>query len=66
MEKRLCDGPPFYVLGPIVTDIAPGYDNIVGAIGGALAAYSGADFLYYVTPSEHLALPTAEDVEEGL
>jgi len=66
MEKRLCDGAPFYVLGPIVTDVAPGYDHIVGAIGGALAAYSGADFLCYVTPSEHLALPTAEDVEEGV
>jgi phosphomethylpyrimidine synthase len=66
VEKTICDGAPFYVLGPLVTDIAPGYDHIVGAIGGALAAYSGADFLCYVTPSEHLSLPTSEDVKEGL
>jgi phosphomethylpyrimidine synthase len=66
VEKTICDGAPFYVLGPLVTDIAPGYDHIVGAIGGALAAYNGADFLCYVTPSEHLSLPTPEDVKEGL
>jgi len=65
IEKTLCKGAPFYVLGPLVTDIAPGYDHIVGAIGGALAAYYGADFLCYVTPSEHLSLPTLEDVIEG-
>jgi len=65
MEKTLCRGAPFYVLGPLVTDIAPGYDHITGAIGGAIAARAGADFLCYVTPSEHLALPTAEDVREG-
>jgi phosphomethylpyrimidine synthase len=66
VEKAVCDGAPFYVLGPIVTDIAPGYDHIAGAIGGALAAYYGADFLCYVTPAEHLSLPDAEDVREGL
>jgi len=66
LEKTICKGAPFYVLGPIVTDIAPGYDHIVGAIGGALAAWSGADFLCYVTPSEHLCLPTLEDVREGV
>ncbi len=66
LEKALCDGAPFYVLGPLVTDIAPGYDHITGAIGGALAAYHGADFLCYVTPAEHLCLPSAEDVKEGL
>ncbi len=66
LEKSICHGAPFYVLGPIVTDIAPGYDHIVGAIGGALAGYYGADFLCYVTPGEHLALPTIEDVKEGL
>ncbi|MGZ5487541.1 MAG: phosphomethylpyrimidine synthase ThiC, partial [Candidatus Aminicenantales bacterium] len=66
LEKRVCDGAPFYVLGPLVTDIAPGYDHITGAIGGALAAYHGADFLCYVTPAEHLCLPTADDVKEGL
>ena len=66
VEKTICGGAPFYVLGPLVTDIAPGYDHIVGAIGGALAAYNGADFLCYVTPSEHLSLPTPEDVKEGL
>ncbi len=65
IEKTLCKGAPFYVLGPLVTDIAPGYDHIVGAIGGTLAAYYGADFLCYVTPSEHLSLPTIEDVIEG-
>jgi phosphomethylpyrimidine synthase len=66
LQKRLCEGAPFYVLGPLVTDIAPGYDHIVGAIGGALAASAGADFLCYVTPAEHLGLPTIEDVREGL
>jgi len=66
MQKRLCDGAPFYVLGPLVTDVAPGYDHITGAIGGAIAAMSGADFLCYVTPTEHLGLPTAEDVREGV
>lgn len=66
LEKKLCHGAPFYVLGPIVTDIAPGYDHITSAIGGAMAASAGADFLCYVTPSEHLRLPTAEDVWEGV
>ena len=66
MEKRLCHGAPFYVLGPLVTDIAPGYDHITAAIGGAIAASSGADFLCYVTPAEHLRLPDANDVREGL
>jgi phosphomethylpyrimidine synthase len=66
IEKTICKNAPFYVLGPLVTDIAPGYDHLVGAIGGALAAYYGADFLCYVTPGEHLALPTAEDVKEGV
>ena len=66
LEKKLCNGAPFYVLGPIVTDIAPGYDHITAAIGGALAASAGADFLCYVTPSEHLRLPTPEDVWEGV
>ena len=66
MEKRLCHDAPFYVLGPLVTDIAPGYDHITAAIGGAIAASSGADFLCYVTPAEHLCLPDAHDVREGL
>jgi phosphomethylpyrimidine synthase len=66
LEKAICDGAPFYVLGPLVTDIAPGYDHITGAIGGALAACYGADFLCYVTPSEHLSLPSIEDVKEGV
>ena len=66
IQKRLCHGAPFYVLGPLVTDIAPGYDHITSAIGGALAAWSGADFLCYVTPSEHLRLPPVEDVKEGV
>ena len=66
LEKSVCDGAPFYVLGPLVTDIAPGYDHITAAIGGALAAYHGADFLCYVTPAEHLSLPTPQDVKEGL
>lgn len=66
LEKRLCHNAPFYVLGPLVTDIAPGYDHITAAIGGAIAASSGADFLCYVTPAEHLRLPDANDVREGL
>jgi len=66
IQKRLCQGAPFYVLGPVVTDIAPGYDHIVSAIGGAIAAAAGADFLCYVTPAEHLGLPSQEDVKEGL
>jgi len=66
MEKRLCHGAPFYQLGPLVTDIAPGYDHIVGAIGGALAGMAGTDFLCYLTPAEHLGLPTAEEVREGV
>ncbi len=66
LQKRLCQEAPFYVLGPLVTDIAPGYDHIVSAIGGAVAASAGADFLCYVTPAEHLGLPTIEDVKEGL
>ncbi len=66
LEKSLCDGAPFYVLGPLPTDIAPGYDHITAAIGGAIAGASGADFLCYVTPSEHLRLPSLEDVREGI
>jgi phosphomethylpyrimidine synthase len=66
IEKALCKGAPFYVLGPLVCDVGAGYDHITGAIGGALAAYFGADFLCYVTPSEHLSLPTVEDVKEGV
>ena len=65
IQKTICKGAPFYVLGPIVTDIAPGYDHITAAIGGAIAAASGAAFLCYVTPAEHLRLPTPEDVPEG-
>lgn len=66
LQKRLCHGAPFYVLGPLVTDIAPGYDHITCAIGGAIAGAAGADFLCYVTPSEHLALPEIEDVRNGV
>ncbi len=66
MEKKICDEAPFYVLGPLVTDVACGYDHISSAIGGALAAAAGADFLCYVTPAEHLGLPTREDVREGV
>jgi len=66
LQKRVCHDAPFYVLGPLVTDIAPGYDHIVSAIGGALAAAAGADFLCYVTPAEHLGLPSIDDVREGL
>ncbi len=64
--KRICDGAPLYVLGPLTTDIAAGYDHIAGAIGGALAAYAGADFLCYVTPAEHLTLPNENDVYQGV
>lgn len=66
LEKHLCNGAPFYVLGPLVTDVALGYDHISAAIGGAIAAAAGADFLCYVTPSEHLALPTVQDVKAGV
>lgn len=66
LEKKLCHGAPFYVLGPLVTDIAPGYDHITSAIGGALAGASGADFLCYVTPAEHLRLPSLDDMKEGI
>jgi len=66
MQKRLCDEAPYYVLGPLPTDIAPGYDHIVGAIGGAIAAANGADFLCYVTPAEHLCLPNIQDVRDGV
>ena len=66
MEKRLCHNAPFYVLGPLVTDIGVGYDHITAAIGGAISASAGADFLCYVTPSEHLCLPDAQDVRDGL
>jgi phosphomethylpyrimidine synthase len=66
MQKEICKGAPFYVLGPLPTDVAPGYDHITSAIGGTLAASAGADFLCYVTPTEHLGLPTPEDVKEGV
>ncbi|HTG02367.1 MAG TPA: phosphomethylpyrimidine synthase ThiC [Nitrospirota bacterium] len=66
IQKALCKGAPFYVLGPLVTDVAPGYDHITSAIGGAIAGAAGADFLCYVTPSEHLRLPDLEDVREGV
>jgi phosphomethylpyrimidine synthase len=66
IQKTICKGAPFYVLGPIVTDLAPGYDHITSAIGGAIAASSGADFLCYVTPKEHLAIPDIEAVKEGV
>jgi len=66
LEKSICKGAPFYVLGPLVTDIAAGYDHITGAIGGAIAAAAGTDFLCYVTPAEHLSLPDAEDVRQGV
>ena len=66
LQKRLCHNAPFYVLGPLVTDIFPGYDHITSAIGGAIAAASGADFLCYVTPAEHLRLPDINDVKEGI
>lgn len=66
IQKKICKGAPFYVLGPLVTDIAPGYDHIVGAIGGAVAAAAGADFLCYLTPAEHLTLPDLDDVKQGI
>ena len=66
LEKSICKGAPFYVLGPLVTDIAAGYDHITGAIGGAIAAAAGTDFLCYVTPSEHLCLPDPDDVKQGV
>ncbi len=66
LQKRLCDGAPYYVLGPLPTDVAPGYDHLVSAIGGAIAAAAGVDFLCYVTPAEHLTLPVADDVREGV
>jgi len=66
LQKKLCKGAPFYVLGPLVTDIAPGYDHITSAIGGAIAASAGADYLCYVTPAEHLKLPDSQDVHEGV
>ena len=66
IQQTICNGAPFYVLGPLVTDIAPGYDHITAAIGGAVAASAGASFLCYVTPAEHLALPNLEDVKQGI
>ena len=66
LQKSVTDGAPFYVLGPLVTDIAPGYDHIVGAIGGVIAGMNGVDYLCYVTPSEHLGLPRLEEVKEGI
>ena len=66
LQKSICDDAPFYVLGPLVTDIAPGYDHITSAVGGAIAAAAGADYLCYVTPTEHLGLPDQEDVREGI
>ena len=66
IQKKLCHGAPFYILGPIVTDVAPGYDHITSAIGGTLAAANGADFLCYVTPAEHLSLPDLADMKEGV
>lgn len=66
LEKQICHGAPFYVLGPLVTDVAPGYDHITSAIGGCLAGFYGADFLCYVTPAEHLGLPNVEDAREGV
>jgi phosphomethylpyrimidine synthase len=66
LQKKYCNGAPFYVLGPLVTDCSPGYDHLTGAIGGALAAYYGADFLCYLTPKEHLGLPDIKDVIDGV
>jgi phosphomethylpyrimidine synthase len=66
IEKMLCNNAPFYVLGPLVTDVSPGYDHISAAIGGAVAGMAGADFLCYVTPAEHLRLPSVDDVKEGV
>ena len=66
IQQSVCKGAPFYVLGPLVTDVAPGYDHITSAIGGAIAATYGVSFLCYVTPAEHLRLPTLEDMKEGI
>ena len=66
LQKKICQSAPFYVLGPLPTDIAPGYDHITSAIGGAIAGAAGADFLCYVTPAEHLRLPTLADVRDGV
>lgn len=66
LQKAVCKGAPFYVLGPLVTDVAAGYDHITGAIGGAIAAAAGTDFLCYVTPSEHLSIPGTDDVKQGV
>ena len=66
LQQTICGGAPFYVLGPLVTDIAPGYDHITAAIGGAIAGAAGASFLCYVTPAEHLRLPDTDDVKEGI
>lgn len=66
LQKRLCDGAPYFILGTLATDVAPGYDHITSAIGGAIAGAAGADFLCYVTPAEHLGLPTEEDVKDGV
>jgi phosphomethylpyrimidine synthase len=66
LQKKICQGAPFYVLGPLPTDIAPGYDHITSAIGGAIAGAAGADFLCYVTPAEHLRLPSLSDVRDGV
>ena len=66
LQKKLCDGAPFYILGPLPTDIAAGYDHITAAIGGAIAGAAGADYLCYVTPAEHLGLPNADDVHQGV
>jgi phosphomethylpyrimidine synthase len=66
LQKSICNDAPFYVLGPLVTDVAAGYDHITGAIGGAIAAAAGTDFLCYVTPAEHLSLPDREDVRQGI
>ena len=65
VQQTICMGAPFYVLGPLVTDIAPGYDHITATIGGAIAAMNGAAFLCYVTPAEHLALPNLDDVNQN-
>jgi phosphomethylpyrimidine synthase len=65
-QQKICNGAPFYVLGPVVTDIAPGYDHITSCIGATMAAFHGASLLCYVTPAEHLGLPTAEDVKAGI
>jgi len=66
LQKKLCDGAPFYILGPLLTDIAAGYDHITSAIGGAIAGAAGADYLCYVTPAEHLGLPGPDDVYQGV